>query len=208
MKTTYSPKDFGALIGRSTNTLQRWDREGRLRAHRSPVSNRRFYTHDQYLEYMGIKTESQKLVIAYTRVSGVAQKPDLVNQINALERYCTEQTLVVDEWMQDIGSGLNYKRKQFIHLFELVEQGRVKTILIAHRDRLVRFGFEFFEAFCERHGTQIIKLNNEKLSPEREMVEDLIAVVTVFSARFHGLRSYKRSLEKAVGNADKQEDQA
>jgi putative resolvase len=208
MKTTYSPKDFGALIGRSTNTLQRWDREGRLRAHRSPVSNRRFYTHDQYLEYMGLKTEDERLTIAYTRVSGIAQKPDLVNQVNALERYCTEQSLVVDEWMQDIGSGMNYKRKQFIHLFELVEQGRVKTIIIAHRDRLVRFGFDWFEAFCERHGTQIIKLNNEKLSPEREMVEDLIAVVTVFSARFHGLRSYKRSLEKAVGNADKQEDQA
>ncbi len=208
MKTTYSPKDFGALIGRSTNTLQRWDREGRLRAHRSPVSNRRFYTHDQYLAYMGLNTESERLNIAYTRVSGVAQKPDLVNQVNALERYCTEQSIVVDEWMQDIGSGLNYKRKQFIHLFELIEQGRVKTLLIAHRDRLVRFGFDWFEAFCERHGTQIIKLNNEKLSPEREMVEDLIAVVTVFSARFHGLRSYKRTLEKAVENADKQEDQA
>lgn len=69
-------------------------------------------------------------------------------------------------------------------------------------------GFEWFEAFCERYGTQIIKLNNEKLSPEREMVEDLIAVVTIFSARFHGLRSYKRTLEKVVGNADKQEDQA
>lgn len=157
---------------------------------------------------MGLNTESERLNIAYTRVSGVAQKPDLVNQVNALERYCTEQSIVVDEWMQDIGSGLNYKRKQFIHLFEMIEQGRVKTLLIAHRDRLVRFGFDWFEAFCERHGTQIIKLNNEKLSPEREMVEDLIAVVTVFSARFHGLRSYKRTLEKAVENADKQEDQA
>lgn len=125
MKTTYSPKAFGTLIRRSTNTLQRWDREGRLRAHRSPVSNRRFYTHDQYLEYMGLKTESQQLVIAYTRVSGAAQKPGLVNQVKALEQFCTEQAIVVDEWMQDIGSGLNYKRKQFIHLFELIEQGRV-----------------------------------------------------------------------------------
>ncbi len=94
--------------------------------------------------------------------------------------------------MQDIGSGLNYKRKQFIRLFELIEQGQVKTLLIVHRDRLVRFRFEWFEAFCERYGTRIIKLNNEKLSPEREMVEDLIAVVAVFSVRFHGLHSYKR----------------
>ncbi len=209
MKTTYSPKDFGALIGRSTNTLQRWDREGRLRAHRSPVSNRRFYTHDQYLEYMGLKTEDERLTIAYTRVSGVAQKPDLVNQVKALEQFCTDQTLVVDEWMQDIGSGLNYKRKQFIRLFELIEQGRVKALILAHRDRLVRFGYEWFEAFCERHGTQIIVMNNEKLSPEKEMVEDLIMICTVFSARFHGLRSYKRTLVKAVtGNADQQENPA
>ena len=135
MKTTYSPKAFGTLIGRSTITLQRWDREGRLRAHRSPVSNRRFYTHDQYLEYMGSKTESERLNIAYTRVSGKAQKPDLVNQVKALEQFCIEQAIVVGEWMQDMGSGLNYKRKQFIRLFELIEQGRVKTLIIAHRDR-------------------------------------------------------------------------
>ena len=206
MKITYSPKEFGELIGRSTITLQRWDREGQLHAHRSPVSNRRFYTHDQYLQYMGLKTEAERLNIAYTRVSGAAQKPDLVNQIKALEQFCTEQALQVNEWMQDIGSGLNYKRKQFIRLFELVEQGRVKTLVIAHRDRLVRFGFEWFEAFCERHGTKIIVMNNEKLSPEKEMVEDLIAIVTIFSARFHGLRSYKRTLEKAVEHADKQEN--
>lgn len=208
MKMTYSPKDFGVLIGRSTNTLQRWDREGRLRAHRSPVSNRRFYTHDHYLEYMGIKTESERLTIAYTRVSGAAQKPDLANQVKALEQFCTEQAIQVDEWMQDIGSGLNYKRKQFMRLFELIEQGRVKKLILAHRDRLVRFGYEWFEAFCERHGTQVIVMNNEKLSPEKEMVEDLIAICTVFSARFHGLHSYKRTLEKVVGNADQQENQA
>jgi putative resolvase len=208
MKTTYSPKDFGVLIGRSTNTLQRWDREGKLRAHRSPVSNRRFYTHDQYLEYMGLNTEDERLTIAYTRVSGVAQKPDLTNQVKALEQFCTEQVLVVDEWMQDIGSGLNYKRKQFIRLFELIEQGRVKILILAHRDRLVRFGYEWFEAFCERHGTKIVVMNNEKLSPEREMVEDLIAITTIFSARFHGLRSYKRTLEKAVKHADQQENPA
>ncbi|MBV9691487.1 MAG: IS607 family transposase [Ktedonobacteraceae bacterium] len=208
MKTTYSPKAFGALIGRSTITLQRWDREGRLPAHRSPVSNRRFYTHDQYLQYMGMQTESQQLVIVYTRVSGKAQKPDLLNQVKALEQFCSEQALGVDEWMQDIGSGLNYKRKAFLHLFDLIEQGRVNTLVIAHRDRLVRFGYEWFEAFCERHGTTIVVMNNEKLSPEREMVEDLLAIVTVFSARFHGLRSYKRTLEKAVEHAESQEDQA
>lgn len=121
-----------------------------------------------------------------------------MNQIQALERYCETQTIQVDEWMQDIGSSLNYRHRQFIHLFELVEQGRVKTIIIAHRDRLVRFGFEWFEAFCERHGTQIVVMNAETLSPEKEMVEDLLAIITVFSGRFHGLRSYQKGKERAT----------
>ena len=125
-----------------------------------------------------------------------------MNQVKALERYCIEQSILVDEWMQDIGSGLNYKRKRFIHLFELIEQGKVSTLIIAHRDRLVRFGFEWFEAFCERHGTKIVMMNNEQLSPEKEMVEDLLAIITVFSGRFHGLRSYKKSKERATALID------
>ena len=77
----------------------------------------------------------------------MAQKPDLANQVSALEAYCKQHSLKVDEWMTDIGSGLNYKRKQFNRLLEMVELGQVRRIVIAHRDRLVRFGYEYFEAF-------------------------------------------------------------
>src|SRR5215469_1180846 len=122
MDTTYSPKQFGHLIGRTVNTLQKWDRKGVLKAHRSPT-NRRYYTHDQYLNYRGIVAKDQGLTIAYARVSGPSQKPDLVKQRKALEVYCNQHTIKVDEWMQDMGSGLNYKRKQFNQLMERVELG-------------------------------------------------------------------------------------
>jgi putative resolvase len=198
MDNTYSPKEFGKLIGRTTNTLQKWDREGRLKAHRSPITNRRYYTHDQYLQYRGLVAQEQGLTIVYARVSGVAQKPDLANQINALEVYCKQQSIKVDEWMSDIGSGLNYKRKQFNRLMEMIELGQVRRLIIAHRDRLVRFGYDYFEAFCERHHTEIVVINGESLSPEQELVRDLIAIVTVFSARLHGLRSYRKVLKDAA----------
>ncbi len=81
---------------------------------------------------------------------------------------------------------------------ELVELGQVRRIIIAHRDRLVRFGYEYFEAFCERHHTEMVVINGESLSPEQELVRDLIAIVTVFSARLHGLRSYKKVLKDAA----------
>jgi len=197
MKSTYSPQEFGQLIGRKTKTLQKWDRDGILKAHRSPT-NRRYYTHDQYLAYRGMIAPEQGLTIAYARVSSVAQKPDLVNQMKALEVYCDQHALKVDEWMQDIGSGLNYERTQFTRLMEMVELGQVRRILIAHRDRLVRFGYGYFEAFCERHHTDVVVIDGETLSPEQELVQDLVAILTVFSARLHGLRSYRKVLKEAA----------
>ncbi len=197
MEHTYSPQEFGKLIGRTTNTLQKWDRRGILKAHRSPT-NRRYYTHDQYLVYRGLVAQEQGLTIVYTRVSGVAQKPDLANQMKALEAYCQQHTITVDEWLSDIGSGLNYKRKQFNRLMELIELGQVRRLLLAHRDRLVRFGYDYFEAFCERHHTELVVINGEAMSPEHELVRDLVAIVTVFSARLPGLRSYRKVLKEAA----------
>ncbi len=202
MSNTYNIQEFGGLIGKSTKTLQKWDREGKLIAHRSPQSNRRYYTHDQYLEYRGLKAADKGQTVVYARVSGVAQKPDLANQMEALKTYCTLHAIKVDEWMQDIGSGLNYKRKNFNRLMEMVELGQVRTVIIAHRDRLVRFGYDYFEAFCERHNTRLIVVNGDSLSPEQELVHDLIAIVTVFSARLHGLRSYKKVIKDAALHKD------
>ena len=196
MQNTYSPKEFGKLVGRTVNTLQKWDRQGILKAHRSPT-NRRYYTHDQYLEYRGLKAQEQGKTVVYARVSSPSQKPDLANQVAALRTYCEQHHYQVDEWIEEIGSGLNYKRKHFLQLLEQIELGQVRRLIIAHKDRLVRFGFDFFAAFCERHNTDIVVINGETLSPEQELVQDLLAIVTVFSARLHGLRSYKKVLQDA-----------
>ncbi len=81
---------------------------------------------------------------------------------------------------------------------EMGEVGQVRRLVIAHRDRLVRFGYGYFEAFCERHHCQLIVTNGETLSPEQELVQDLVAIITVFGARLHGLRSYKKVLKDAA----------
>lgn len=197
MMRIYKPREFGALINRSVKTLQRWDYEGRLKAHRTP-QNRRYYTHDQYLEYIGQKATEEKSTIVYIRVSSATQKPDLKNQLAALEQFCAARGYAVAQWMQDIGSGLSYKRRHFNELMEKVERGEVSRIVIAHKDRLVRFGFEWFERFCENHGTKVIVMNSESLSPEEEMARDMLSIVHCFSSRLYGLRKHKRNITSMI----------
>lgn len=192
MKHTYSPREFGSLIGRTTNTLQRWDRAGLLKAHRS-MTNRRYYTHEQYLEVVGQKSREHKLV-TYCRVSSAGQKKDLMSQKKAVENFCMTLGKAIDEKFEDIGSGLNYKRKNFLLLMEMVERGEIAEIIVAHKDRLVRFGFDWFEKFCHNHGAKILVMNAESLSPEEEMTKDLLSIIHCFSSRLYGLRKYKKQI--------------
>src|SRR5713226_6955916 len=207
MEHTYSPKQFVKLIVKSVNTLQKWDRKGILSAFRSPT-NRRYYTHEQYLQYRGLISSEQGIVIAYARVFSPSQKKDLSLQKEALRAYCLEHGIKVDEWVEDIGSALNYKRKGFNQIIEQIELGNVRRLILAYQDRFVRFGYDWFAHFCERHGTEVTVMNGESFSPEEELVRDLIAIVTVFSARLHGLRSHKNVIRAAVLRKDVKDDQS
>jgi putative resolvase len=196
MEHTYSPKQFGKLIGKSVNTLQKWDRKGNLPA---------FRTHEQYLAYRGLISSDQGLVIAYARVSSPGQKKDLALQKEALRAYCQEHSIKVDQWVEDTSSAFNYKRKGF---HQVIELGLVKRVVIGYQDRFVRFGYDWFEQFCERHGTKITVINGETFSPEEELVRDFIAIVTAFSARLHGLRSHKNLIRAAVLGKEIADDQS
>ena len=188
------------LIGRAVVTLQKWDRSGQLKAFRTPT-NRRYYTHAQYLEFIGQKSVTKK-IISYCRVSSAGQKKDLIAQQNAVEQFCIAAGKPVADRLDDIGSGLNYKRKNFVHIMEMVERGEVSEIVIAHKDRLVRFGFEWFEKFCGDHGCQIIVMNAESMSPEAEMTKDLLSIIHCFSSRLYGLRKYKKKIEEFASETE------
>ncbi len=203
MDRVYRPHEFAKMIGRTVQTLQRWDTEGILKAHRTPT-DRRFYTHDQYLEFIGQKASASRIAV-YTRVSGSGQKADLASQRAALEQYCAVHGKAVAHWLSDVGSGLNYERKHFTQLMEMVERGEVAEIVIAHQDRLVRFGYEWFEAFCARHGCVITVMNLETLSPEQEVTQDLLSIIHCFSARLSGLRRYKKQIAEMVREPDSAE---
>lgn len=190
------PRDMSQKIGVSVRTLQKWDKAGILKAYRTPT-NRRYYTEAQYLQYVSKQSDSQsdRKVVAYARVSTYNQKDDLKNQITFIRQFANANGVIIDEEISDIGSGLNYNRKKWNLLLDQVMQNKISTIYITYKDRFIRFGYEWFERLCNRHGTKIIVLNNPDTSPDKEMVEDLVSIIHVFSCRLYGLRKYKKKIQ-------------
>lgn len=161
-KNNYKPNEFAELINVSVRTLQRWDNEDKLKAFRTPT-NRRYYTYEQYLEYKGIhKDDNNRKTVIYTRVSTSNQKDDLKNQVEFLKQYANAKGIIVDEVIEDLGSGLNYNRKKWNKLIDDCMINEINTIIITHKDRFIRFGFDWFEKFLAKFNVNIIIVNNEK----------------------------------------------
>ena len=133
-------------------------------------------------------------VVIYTRVSTRNQKDDLLNQVAFLRQFCNAKGIIVDQCIEEYGSGLNYNRKKWNQLLDEVMEQTIKTIIVTHKDRFIRFGYDWFEKFCMKFNTTIV--NNEELSPQEELVQDIVSILHDFSCRLYGLRKYKKQIER------------
>jgi predicted site-specific integrase-resolvase len=112
--------------------------------------------------------------------------------VSFLRQFCNGKGIIVDQCIEDYGSELNYNRKQWNTLLDEVMEQKIKNIIVTHKDRFIRFGYEWFENFCMKFNTTIVVVNNEKLSPQEELVQDIVSILHVFSCRVYGLRKYKK----------------
>ena len=204
----YTPSQFAKKIGVSVKTIQKWDRIGVLPAKRT-ITNRRYYTDEDLRLALGIpRVQKDRRTVAYCRVSSQAQKPDLANQQAVLRAFCEQQGIQVHEWITEIGGGLNFERKQFLRLIDEVLAGEVACVVLAHQDRLARFGYKLLIHLCRTHQCKLVVMNTETLSPEQEVVQDLITITHCFSSRLYGLRNYRKALKKAIADDQSAQDQA
>lgn len=137
---------------------------------------------------------STRSTVVYCRVSSPGQKDDLASQVAAMEMFCLGAGIAVDEWISEIGGGMDLSREKFLALMDRIEGGEITRLVIAHKDRLARFGFDLIEHVAGRHGCEIVIANIDMLSPQQELVEDLLAIVHTFSHRLHGLHHYEKKL--------------
>ncbi|GLB47429.1 hypothetical protein WR164_14080 [Philodulcilactobacillus myokoensis] len=195
MQQHYTTGQFAKKIGVVNKTLINWDKKGTLTAYRTPT-NRRYYTQNQLDQVLGIKNKQESRInVAYARVSSRNQKDDLKNQIAFIQTFVNAKGIILDKTMTDIGSGLNYNRKNWNKLLKLVLESKVKTIYITYQDRFIRFGYHWFEHLLNQFGTKLVVLNDKNSSPNEEFVQDIISIIHVFSCRLYGLRKYKGQIK-------------
>ncbi len=195
MVIMYRIGEFAQRVGRSPSTVRRWEREGRIVARRTTSGQRYFTDADVRRVLQPGFDESARRTVVYCRVSSPGQKDDLALQVDAMEEFCRGRGLAVDEWVREVGGGMNLGREKLLALMDAIERGEVATLVVAHKDRLARFGFEYLEHVAGKNGCQIIVANQESLSPQEEMVQDLLAIVHAFSCRLYGLRRYEKTLK-------------
>jgi predicted site-specific integrase-resolvase len=186
----FKTKDLCRLFGVYESTIKSWEQTGKIKAIRTP-SGVRLFDKQSILAYFDQVQEAQTLKknVIYCRVSSQHQKDDLQRQIDHLRSLYPDHQLV-----QDIGSGVNFKRKGLQTILELALKGDLGQLVVSYKDRLARFGFELIEWIINKQGGQVLVLDSPPdQSTEQELAQDLLSIITVFNPRNMGKRRYKKS---------------
>jgi putative resolvase len=194
------------ILGVHTQTLYNWEKANKIETIRT-VGGHRMYNVNKYLKTYGnakydetlideIKTDNivnkkEKLNICYVRVSTLNQKDDLERQKKYMIDKYPSYLLI-----EDIGSGLNFNRKGLRRIIKYAINGNINNVVVAYKDRLTRFGFELIEDLIKEYSEGKILIDDEKETrkePKEELVEDVLQILNVYTAKMNGLRKYKKN---------------
>lgn len=193
-------KEASRLLGVHTRTLYQWEAKGLIETIRTP-GNKRLYNVEKFIvdkknekekncikNLDELENTTEKLNISYARVSSHAQKADLERQKAVLLTKYPNYKIIVD-----IGSSINFNRLGLHKIIKLAISGKINELVIAYKDRLTRFGFEFIEDLIKDYSNgQIIMINQkDDLEPEEELMVDVLQIMNVYVSKMNGLRKYK-----------------
>ena len=203
MEEYVSGQKASELLGVHQRTLYQWDKKKWIETIRTP-GGKRLYNVKKYLESNNKNESNFKVVnnkeinelyqnrnkIIYARVSSLGQKGDLERQIEVLKNKYPNYKLI-----SDIGSGMNLNRKGLRSIIDKAINGEVEEIVVVHKDRLCRFGYELIEDIITKYSKGKITVLEElgKKEPKEELVEDVLQIMNIFVAKMNGMRKYEKN---------------
>lgn len=194
-------KKASELLNIHQRTLYQWEKKGIIETIRTP-GNKRLYNIEKFLkekECNGnikcledideLDKKEGKLNISYVRVSSIGQKEDLERQKKMINKLYPNHIMI-----EDIGSGISLTKRGIKKIIKLAIAGKINEVVIAHKDRLARFGYDLIEDLIKEYSNGKIIIINEKeeQEPEEELMKDVLQIMNVFVAKMNGLRKYKK----------------
>lgn len=176
-------------IGVGRTTMYKLIEQDHIQPFRTPGGH---YVFDSEMldAYLGKTSIAElKKTVCYSRVSTSKRKDDLKRQVQVCELFCAQNGWSY-EVIEDIGSGMNFKKPGLAKTIQQLVFGKVQRVVVTHKDRLLRFGTELIEQICQQTGAKLVCINkSEERNAQKELAEDIISIITVFSGRMYGKRS-------------------
>ena len=195
-------KEIKQLFHISAVTLMNWKNTGKIQ-YKKLSDKKILYDIDSIDK--SVDNETQKLNtknVIYVRVSTSGQKEDLNNQIEVIKNYMLNNGIKPDNIYSDIASGMNENRKQFNNLLEQIFKREINTVYITFKDRLSRFGFNYFKQIFNYFGTNIVILDEQEETNktyQQELMEDLLAIIHTYSMKLYTNKKKKlKEIEKII----------
>ena len=203
-------KEASEILGVHPRTLYLWEKDGTIETFRNTPKGKRYYNIEKYLKGKGLECKklnkkeikcskyeelekAKRIKICYARVSSIGQKDDLERQKKLMK-----ETYPKYELIEDIGSGINLTKRGLMKIIELAIEGKIEELVVVHKDRLARFGYELIEILIKKYSNGKITIMNKKeeTEPEEEMVKDVLQIMNVFVAKMNGRRKYNKKKDK------------
>lgn len=199
-------KEVLNILNIGHRTLGTYVKKGLL----NPIKiNTNHYEYDPEEVFSILGKNKERYNITYSRVSLPKQKNDLKTQTKRLYDFATSNGYQIKEQIEDIKSGMSFgERKGFVKLLKKVTNYEVKNVIIEHKDRLVRFGFELVKMLFEKYGTNIIIISDDETNKtyEQELTDDLLSIIHYYSMKSYSYRRKLNNAAKALKTDDNTED--
>ena len=200
MERYLTPSEVAEIFGMSRSGVIKWIREGKIKAIEINGRWRIPYSEVERLLSGGGRL---KQIAIYARVSSNTQKDNLERQLNALREWVKKNygdVSVVE--IKDVGSGLKEDRRGLKKLIELARRKQIDAVVIAYKDRLTRFGFDYLVELFKAYGVDVVvAFQEEPKDYMQELVEDFVEIVKSFASRIYGHKYEK--VVKCVEDVEK-----
>jgi predicted site-specific integrase-resolvase len=195
MNKRYKITDVATQLGVSRATLYNWRKSGIIEFEKSESGGLNFISENTYNKLLNIEKETlEEKVIIYCRVSSTVNKKNLYTQKERLINYCNAKGYQIYKIIEEFGSGINDKRPK---LQKLLEEQDFTKIVVEHKDRLSRLGFNYLEVLLNKSNKKIEVVNSVD-TDEEDIIQDFVSIITSYCARIYGKRRSKRKTEKLI----------